>query len=109
MATSQDFVAFVCDQLQGTGHVRHRAMFGEYMVYVNDKPLVLVCDNTAYVKMLDVIADLMQGADTGFPYPGAKEHYVLDVDDRALCEQVIARLEPVTPLPRPKKKKPKSS
>jgi hypothetical protein len=34
---------------------------------------------------------------------------VLDVDDQALCEQVIARLEPVTPLPRPKKKKPKSS
>ena len=109
MATSQDFVAFVCDQLQGTGHVRHRAMFGEYMVYVNNKPLVLVCDNTAYVKMLDVIADLMQGADTGFPYPGAKEHYVLDVDDQALCEAVIARLEAVTPLPKPKKKKTKSS
>ncbi|MGN0560765.1 MAG: hypothetical protein ACI4K8_06895 [Candidatus Fimenecus sp.] len=25
-------------------------MFGEYMVYVNDKPILMVCDNTVFVK-----------------------------------------------------------
>ena len=109
MATFPDFVAFVCDQLQGTGDVRHRAMFGEYMVYVNNKPLVLVCDNTAFIKQHPAVTDLLQDAPKGFPYPGAKEHHVLDVDDRELCKAVIARLEPVTALPKPKTKKGKKN
>lgn len=50
MATTLDYIAFVCDQLQGMGEIRYRKMFGEYMVYVNEKPLLLVCDNTVFVR-----------------------------------------------------------
>ena len=39
------------------------------------------------------------------PYEGAKEHYILDIDDTDLARQVVAVLETVTPLPKPKKKK----
>jgi DNA helicase-2/ATP-dependent DNA helicase PcrA len=35
------------------GAVRYKKMFGEYMVYVNEKPILLVCDNTVFVKILD--------------------------------------------------------
>jgi TfoX/Sxy family transcriptional regulator of competence genes len=48
MATTKDFVEYVCDQIADNLIVRYRKMFGEYMVYVNDKPLLLVCDNTVY-------------------------------------------------------------
>lgn len=50
MATSQEYIEFVCEQLVGVENVRYKKMFGEYMVYVNDKPVLLVCDNTVYVK-----------------------------------------------------------
>lgn len=50
MATSQEYIEFVCEQLVGIENVRYKKMFGEYMVYVNDKPVLLVCDNTVYVK-----------------------------------------------------------
>ena len=50
MATSKEYIEFVCEQLAGTENVRYRKMFGEYMVYVNDKPTLLVCDNTVMVK-----------------------------------------------------------
>jgi hypothetical protein len=63
-------------------------MFGEYMVYVNDKPILLVCDNTVYVKKLDCLAEIMPGAETGFPYSGAKEHYLLDIEDPDLSGEV---------------------
>lgn len=106
MATSLEYIEFVCDQIQGTGVVRYRKMFGEYMVYVNDKPLLLVCDNTVYVKNLPELTALMQDASCGIPYSGAKEHYILDIENRALCRDVIAILEPITPLPKPRKKKP---
>ncbi|SDL88958.1 hypothetical protein SAMN04488502_1011101 [Dendrosporobacter quercicolus] len=74
------------------------------MIYVNNKPILLVCDNTAFVKMLPCLAEIMREADTGFPYDGAKQHYVLDIDNAKLSKEVIAILEPVTPLPKPKKK-----
>jgi hypothetical protein len=41
------------------------------------------------------------------PYPGAKTHYVLDIDDAPLARAVVAALLPITPLPKPKKQKPR--
>ena len=73
--------------------------------YVNDKPVLLVCDNTVFVKIVPELAALMADAERGLPYEGAKEHYILDIDDTDLARQVVAVLETVTPLPKPKKKK----
>ncbi len=105
MATSLDFICFVCEQLRGVGEVRFKKMFGEYMVYVNDKPVVIVCDETAYVKKLNCITELMKGYEVGCPYEGAKEHYVLDVDDEEFCRKVVSEVEKVTPVPKTRKKK----
>ena len=46
MATSPDFIEFVCGQLSSPFELSYRKMFGEYMVYANGKPVLLVCDNT---------------------------------------------------------------
>ena len=107
MATSMDYIEYVCDQISGVGAIRYKKMFGEYMVYVNDKPLLLICDNIVYVKCLPCIADKMIHAETGTPYNGAKVHYILDVENDVLCKDVILALEQVTPLPKPRKKKQK--
>lgn len=104
MSTTIDFIEYVCEQISSTGSVRYRKMFGECMAYVNNKPILLVCNNTVYVKELDCIADIMKNAEKGFPYEGAKEHYILDIDNKELSIQVIEILEPITPLPKPKKK-----
>ena len=42
MATNLEFVEYVCDQIDGVGAVRYKKMFGEYMVYVNEKPIVSI-------------------------------------------------------------------
>lgn len=105
MATTVDFIEFVCEQIAGTGSVRYKKMFGEYMVYVNEKPVLLVCDNTVFVKQLDCIGEQMQRAEKGVPYQGAKEHYVLDIDNGEFSREIVSILEKVTPLPKPKKKK----
>ena len=105
MATTVDYIEFICEQLTGVGEVRYRKMFGEYMVYVNDKPLLLVCNNTVFVKILPELSELLAGAETALPYEGGKAHYILDIEDRELTKAVIAVLEPLTPLPKPKRKK----
>lgn len=104
MATTLEYIEFVCEQIKGVGAVRFKKMFGEYMVYVNDKPVLAVCDNTVYVKMLPEVSEKMQQADVGYPYDGAKEHYILDIDDAGFSKEIVSILEAVTPTPVPKKK-----
>lgn len=105
MATSVEFIEYVCEQIREVGNVRYKKMFGEYMVYVNDKPVLLVCDDTVYVKMLDIVADDLADAQRGLPYEGTKEHYILDIDDSDLAVKVVEKLEKVVPIPKPRKKK----
>ncbi|MDR2492968.1 MAG: TfoX/Sxy family protein [Coriobacteriales bacterium] len=104
MATTVDFVEYVCEQVRGTGDIRFKKMFGEYMVYVDNKPILLVCDNTVFVKILPALDTLMADAEKGFPYDGAKEHYVLDIDNAELAREVAVALLPVTAVPKPRKK-----
>jgi TfoX/Sxy family transcriptional regulator of competence genes len=105
MASDIDFVRYVSDQLADAGNISFKKMFGEYLVYVNQKPVVLICENTAFVKKLDCVAAFFEGGETGYPYSGAKEHYVVDVDNREQLLQIVREIEKVTPLPKSKKKK----
>lgn len=105
MATTNEYIEYVCEQIRGIGEIRYQKMFGEFMVYINHKPIIIVCDNVPFVKKLDVIEENMKHAQTGYPYKGAKEHYVLDIDDIELCKTVLTQIQKVTPLPKPKKKK----
>lgn len=103
MATTTEYIEYVCEQIKGVGEIRYRKMFGEFMVYVNDKPVIIVCDNVPFVKKLDCIEDIMKNAEVGFPYKGAKEHYILDIDNNRFCKSVVTKLEKVTTVPKKRK------
>ena len=104
MSTSKEYIAFVCDQLAGIPDVTYKKMFGEYMVYVQEKPVLLVCDNCVMVKKLPQLAALLADAPEGYPYEGAKLHYVLDIENHDLVRPVIDILVQVTPLPKKRKR-----
>ena len=80
-------------------------MFGEYLIYIQEKPLLLVCDNSVMVKKIPELAELMKDEPEGFPYDGAKTHYILDIENRELVMAVIEILRKVTPVPKRKNKK----
>lgn len=103
MATTNEYIEYVCEQIKGIGEVRYKKMFGEFMVYVNNKPVIIVCDNIPFVKQLECIKAKMQNAEKGYPYNGAKEHYILDIDNKDFSKFIIEEIEKVTPLPKKKK------
>ncbi|MCL2484340.1 MAG: hypothetical protein FWD89_05060 [Firmicutes bacterium] len=105
MPTKEDYLQFVCSQIERLGYVRYKKMFGEGMIFLNEKPIFLVCNSTVHVKMLPEMKELMEGAETAFPYKGAKEHYILDIENKELACEVAQTLERVLPLPKPKKPK----
>lgn len=102
MATDLSYVQFVCECLKGESP-EYKKMFGEYLVYLDGKPVLLVCDNTVFVKKHAKLSDLLRDADCGYPYDGAKEHYILDVENEELTQEVIHILKEVTPLPKKRK------
>ena len=61
MATSPEYLAFVLEQLPPLWEVRSKKMFGEYMIYLNDKPVLTLCDNTVFVKKLPVLSEILAG------------------------------------------------
>ena len=105
MASSQEYLDYVRAQADGPWTLRARKMFGDWMVYADDRPILLVCDNTVFVKIVLELAALMADAERGLPYEGAKEHWILDIDDAELTRAAIAELLPVTPLPKKRSRK----
>lgn len=110
MATTPDYIEFVMDSLEAarTGlDLWYRPMFGEYCIYAGEKPLVFVCDNTVFVKIIDCVASLLADAERRPPFPGAKNFVVLDIEDYDLCREVFILLSIHKPMPKPKKRKQK--
>ena len=101
--TSPEYIEFVAEKLSAFYDVRYKKMFGEYMIYIEDKPVIPVCDNTVFVKMFPEIVYLMKDAETGKPYPSAKDCYILDIEDETLCQKILSILIKKTPLPKKKK------
>ena len=104
MATSQGTVDDLLDRVRSAGRVTARKMFGEFCVYLNDKPVALVCDDTLFVKPTAAGRELVPGVAEGPPYPGAKPHlrFAPDEWDReTLCELLRVTF---AELPAPKKK-----
>ena len=100
MACSTEFIEALCNMLAPLGEVSNRKMMGDYVIYLNGKCVITACDNIAYVKKLPCLADLMAGAESGSPYPGAREAYILDLTNNHKTLEVIETLWPRLPFPK---------
>lgn len=105
MASSQDYVSYVVEKLSRFYDVSYRKMFGEYMIYIDLKPILLVCDDQPYLKIHESTTPILKDAETGYPYQGAKLHYLLDIDDDFITKQAIDALLPNIVIKHKKKKK----
>lgn len=81
MATSQETIDFILDQLAGMGNISARKMFGEYALYCDGKVVGLICDDTLYIKITEQ-GKAFVGAyyQEGNAYAGAKPSMVIDGD-----------------------------
>lgn len=71
MATSKEYIEYVVGQIQANSS--YRKIFGEYMIYIDGKPVLLVCDDIVFVKILpETKAVLGNDAEKGYPYDGRK-------------------------------------
>lgn len=87
MATDLNYIKYVVEQID-LPDIFFKKMFGEYMVYYKAVPVLLVCDDCVFVKILKETTELLgEDCEQEFPYDGAKLHYVLDIDNSDLARQ----------------------
>lgn len=107
MSTNQTTIDYLLDQLASVPKVWARKMFGEYALYVDQKVVALVCDDTLFVKITEAGREWL-GANhlEGFPYPGAKAAFKIsevEIEDRAWLTAFIELTAEQLPPPKPKK------
>lgn len=107
MASNQEFVDFIVDQIENAGEITARKMFGEYGLYSDGKIFALICDNKLFVKPTEAGRNFMQEVVEAPPYPGAKPSFLIEdkVEDREWLSQLVRITVRELPEPKPKKKK----
>lgn len=106
MATSPATIAHILDTLSAQP-LTSRKMFGEYAVYLGDKVVAFVCDDTLFIKPTPGAFALLPDAEKAPAYPGSKEYIVgsAALDDPDLCIRALRAVAADSPNPKPKKPK----
>lgn len=107
MATKVSTIEYIEDQLSDIPGIRSRKMFGEYALYVGDKVVALVCDDTLFVKITEAGKEFIGSSyEEGFAYPGAKVSMKINpdlIEDREWLSKFIRITQ--EHLPKSKKRK----
>ena len=105
MASSNEYLGFIMDQLSGLDGVSYRAMMGEYVIYFRGKIPAGIYDDRFLVKVTPAALALMPEAAREVPYPGGSEMLLVDnVDDRDFLRELLEAMYDELPLPKTKKK-----
>lgn len=106
MASNQEFVQYVADQLREAGCITYRKMFGEYGMYCDGKIFALICNSQLFVKITEAGRRIAPDLREVPPYEGAKPYYLVEqVDDRAFLTTLVRETCRELPMPKPKAKK----
>jgi TfoX/Sxy family transcriptional regulator of competence genes len=107
MASDQNFVDFVLDQIKNAGVITAKKMFGEYGIYSDEKLFGLICDNKLFVKPTNSGREFIGNVLEVPPYEGAKPSFLIEdkIEDSEWLSELVRISIKELPLPKPKKKK----
>jgi TfoX/Sxy family transcriptional regulator of competence genes len=107
MASDQNFVDFVIEQIKKAGDITAKKMFGEYGIYADGKLFGLICDNKLFVKPTVSGRKFIGNVIEAPPYEGAKPSFLIEekIEDSEWLSELIRISLNELPTPKPKKKK----
>ncbi len=110
MASKQEYVDYVIEQIDNAGQITGKKMFGGYSMYSDGRLFALICDNKLFVKPTEggraFIGDVVEAP----AFPGAKPTFLIGdkIEDREWISTLVRITIEELPEPKPKKKKPKA-
>ncbi|MBV6405933.1 MAG: TfoX/Sxy family protein [Flavobacteriales bacterium] len=107
MATRRETADFILHKLGHPERFSVKAMFGEFALYADGRPVAFICDDQLFVKIMPESAALDR-CERGHAYPGSKPYYLVSEDmigsEREL-PAILLRMAEVLPLPKARRKK----
>ena len=105
MASHQNFVDYVAEQLREAGTIRSRKMVGEYGLYCDGVFFAVICGDQFFVKVTPAGEAAFPNLPKAPPYEGARDYiWVEDVDDRDTMT-ALTRLTCLALQEQPKKRR----
>lgn len=107
MASTQDYVDYILEQIENAGVITYRKMFGEYALYSDKKVVALICDNQLFIKPTAGGKAFIGNVNEAPAYPGAKMSFLIEdnLDNSEWISELIRITSKELPEPKPKKKK----
>ena len=107
MASDQNFVDFVLEQIKNAGEITAKKMFGEYGIYADGKLFGLICDNKLFVKPTISGRAFIGNVVEASPYEGSKASFLIEekIEDSDWLSELIRISVKELPPPKQKKKK----
>lgn len=106
MASHQDFLDYVTEQLRGAGAIRSRKMFGEYGLYCDEVFFAVICDDQLFIKVTPAGEAAFPHLPKAPPYEGAKDSFLVeDVDDHRDTMTALTRITCLALQNQPKKRR----
>lgn len=106
MASSEEYLNFILEQLSELEEITYKSMMGEYIIYYRGKIVGGIYDDRFLVKPVKSATAYMPNAKHELPYDGAKEMLLVDdVDNKEFLTGLFNSMYDELPAPKPKKKK----
>lgn len=107
MASDQNFVDYVLEQIKNVGEITAKKMFGEYGVYADGKIFGLICDNKLFIKPTTSGREFIDNVVEAPPYEGAKPSFLIEdkIEDSEWISELVRISLKELPAPKPKKNK----
>ncbi|MBD7913517.1 TfoX/Sxy family protein [Clostridium cibarium] len=105
MASSQEYLDFIIEQLYILDNISYKKMMGEYILYYREKIFGGIYDNRFLVKITNSSRKLMPEAIEELPYDGAKPMLLVDsIDNKEFLYELIMNMYEELPNSKVKKK-----
>lgn len=105
MSSTDQYLEFVLDLLGELEDVAHRKMMGEYVLYYRGKVIGGIYDDRFLLKVTPASERLLSDAPRVTPYKGAKEMFLVEVEDRDVLRDVVDAMWVEVPAPKKRNKK----
>lgn len=89
MSSDLEYVKFVAEQLESTGEITYKKMFGEYGFYCNQKFFGTVENNQLYIKITEAGQKILENPTIASPHHGAKYFLIDNLDDKEFLKYLV--------------------
>lgn len=90
MASTEEYLNYILDQLSELEDITYRKMMGEYILYYREKIFGGIYDDRFLVKPVKSAKEMMGDARMEKPYEGAKEMILVDnIEDKDFLKDLI--------------------